>query len=88
MVLITMAHSSASELTTRRTLGKLFLNGRVVSGDGSIPTARQIIWRNIVKTLVLLIPPLMIVVLLTPNRQGLQDLAGSTLVIRRRDAEE
>jgi uncharacterized RDD family membrane protein YckC len=43
----------------------------------------MVLVRNSVKFLVLLVPPLVLVVLLNPHMQGLQDVAGRTLVVMR-----
>jgi uncharacterized RDD family membrane protein YckC len=81
MALITMLHSIPSELLSYRTLGKAILGGKVVSTDGGRPSALRMLIRNAVKILIVLVPPLGLIALVNPNRQGLNDLAGRTVVV-------
>jgi uncharacterized RDD family membrane protein YckC len=84
---LTMAHSAVGELIGRRSLGKALLGARVLSADGGTPRVAQLLLRNLVKYLVVLVPPLAVVMLTNPNVQGLDDLAGRTVVVGPRDED-
>jgi uncharacterized RDD family membrane protein YckC len=89
MVAITMLHSTVTELGWGRTIGKTMVGARLWSIDGRPPEAGRILLRNLLKLLVLLLPPLAILALMDPNLQGLNDLVGRTIVVRpRAEAEE
>ncbi len=81
MLGLTVVHSTVTELSTGRTLGKVLVGGRVVAADGSAPRARAILIRNMFKLLVLLIPVLAVVGLLNPHVQGLGDSMAGTVVV-------
>jgi len=53
----------------------------VIAVDGTRPTRRRLALRNLVKCLVIVVPPLAIITLLNPNLQGLDDLVGRTVVV-------
>lgn len=75
------------ELLIATTPGKFLFSCRVVNIDGARPNLRQIVARNVVRTLMVgigspgLIITLMTMVLLTRNRQRVGDLLADTLVI-------
>jgi uncharacterized RDD family membrane protein YckC len=81
MAAFTMAHSIPAEAFSRRTLGKAILGGHVVRADGGRPSVIRLLIRNAIKTVIVLVPPLGLIVLVNPNRQGLNDLAGRTVVV-------
>jgi uncharacterized RDD family membrane protein YckC len=86
MIGLTIAHGALTELVAGCTLGKKIVGAKVVAGDGSRPTARAIIVRNALKTIVLLIPVLAVFAILTPHVQGLGDQVAGTVVVRARAA--
>lgn len=75
------------ELVLASTPGKLLLGCRVLSLSGSRPTAVQSLWRNALRVLMVgLGPPgwivtLMMMVLVTRNRQRLGDVMAGTIVV-------
>ena len=81
---LTVAHGTLGELLTGRSLGKAVLGTRVVSADGLRAGLRQTLVRNVIKSLVLMLPPLAVFALLSPHQQGLGEQMSRTLVIRRR----
>jgi uncharacterized RDD family membrane protein YckC len=70
------------ELASGTSMGKGICGGRVRSTTGNALKARQVLVRNIVKALILLVPPLAILTLLHPNQQGLGDLMARTVIVR------
>jgi uncharacterized RDD family membrane protein YckC len=85
MACLTMAHSLPTEVITRRTLGKSLLGLRVAAAEGGDPSAIRLLVRNVMKWIIVLVPPLAVIALVNPNLQGLQDLLGRTVVIRLTD---
>ena len=81
MAVITVGHSTLTEMATGRTLGKMLLGGRVVGLDGSRPRPLAILIRNGFKMVVLLVPVLAVAALLNPNAQGLGDNLARTVVV-------
>jgi uncharacterized RDD family membrane protein YckC len=89
MTAITVAHSTLTEALGRPTLGKAIMRARVVATDGSRPALARVLVRNAVKAMIILLPPLVIIAFVSPNLQGLDDLAGRTVVVASAsDAEE
>jgi uncharacterized RDD family membrane protein YckC len=84
MVSITVVLSTVGELIWRRSPGKALVGGALVAIDGRPPEAGRILLRNLVKYLILLLPPLAVLALMDPNLQGLNDLVGRTVVVRRK----
>ncbi|MBT8486203.1 MAG: RDD family protein [Phycisphaerales bacterium] len=80
---LTIVHAGAGELFAGRTLGKLVLGLRVIHVGGGRPPSSLIVLRNAMKLVVVLVPPLAVVALTNPNWQGLDDLVGRTLVVRK-----
>ncbi len=86
---LTVAHTAALELIIGRSLGKLLVGARVVAAaDGGRPRTLAILARNAAKLLLLLVPVLVVVMAMNPNRQGIDDLLGRTIVVRRRARPE
>lgn len=83
-IALSVAHSAAGELLVQRSLGKILIGARVVSAGGGRPTVLALLVRNAVKALVLLVPVLVVVTAMNPNRQGIEDLAARTLVVAAR----
>lgn len=82
MVLVTIVWCLCWEYATGASPGKWLCGGRVRSTTDSPPGVRQLLIRNLVKGLVLLVPPLAVLTLLHPNQQGLGDLLARTVVVR------
>ncbi len=80
---IFIVYVTLSELFTMTTFGKAIFGARVCCADGSRPRPSQILFRNLVKCVYLVIPPLVIFILASPNLQGLGDLLSRTAVLRR-----
>lgn len=70
------------------TLGKRFMNCRVLSADGSAPTGRQILVRNIIRILIVGLGPsgilvtFMLMAMFSVNKQRLGDIMASTIVVQ------
>lgn len=80
-ILITVAHSALSEMLTGRTFGKALLASRVLDTSGVRASAKQILVRNALKIVVLVVPPLALFVFINPFRQRLGDLVARTMVV-------
>jgi uncharacterized RDD family membrane protein YckC len=87
MMAITAVYCGLFESIWSTTPGKWLMGGRVESLRQARPAFSMVLVRNSVKFLVLLVPPLGLVVLLNPHMQGLQDVAGRTLVVTREVGE-
>lgn len=85
MLGLTVAHCTIMELARGTTLGKLLVGASVMSMNGQPPSAGQILARNGVKLMVLIVPPLAIFILLNPHMQGFNDMAAQTVVLREAD---
>lgn len=83
MASITLGHSTFGELLWQRSLGKAMVGANIVAADGCPPGMGRILLRNLTKYLIVLIPPLAVLALMDPNLQGLDDLAGRTVVVRK-----
>ncbi|MFA7236477.1 MAG: RDD family protein [Phycisphaeraceae bacterium] len=79
---ILTAHVTLSEMLTGRSLGKWIMGCRVVTLTGSPPNVWQVLIRNLIRILELLLWPLLILAVLSPFRQRLGDLAARTVVVR------
>ncbi len=86
MLLITIIHCTLFEMTRGATLGKMLVGAGVMSVTGQWPNPRQVLARNGVKLMILIVPPLAIFVVLNPHMQGFNDMAARTVVLR--DADE
>lgn len=70
------------------TLGKRILNCRVLSADGTAPTARQILIRNAIRILIVglgtsgVLVTFMLLAMFTVNRQRLGDILANTIVVQ------
>jgi uncharacterized RDD family membrane protein YckC len=82
MALVTSAHSTATEMVTGASVGKLIAGIRAASTTGERPGLRNLLVRNAVKFVSLMLPPLAMVALLNPHLQGLHDLVAKTIVVR------
>lgn len=83
---LAMFHSTLTELFTGGSrggvsLGKAIMGARVVSVSGQRPKPHQIILRNLLKCLILIVPPLAVFALINPHLQGLSDIAAGTVVV-------
>ena len=82
LVLVTLAWCFLCERTTGTTPGKRIMRAAVRTCSGERPGTRAVLVRNIMKGLVLLVPPLVVLVLLHPYQQGIGDLMARTIVVR------
>jgi uncharacterized RDD family membrane protein YckC len=82
-----LAHTLVAELLTARTLGKWLLGLRVVAFDGTRARPQALVVRNVLRIMDLPLPAPMglvldiVIVLYSPYRQRLGDIAGATLVV-------
>ncbi|NJL31861.1 MAG: RDD family protein [Phycisphaerales bacterium] len=74
-------HTGLSELFTGRTLGKMICGLRVVNLQGQPPHLWQVLGRNALKVLDLVAWPLLILPIISPQRQRLGDMMAKTLVV-------
>ncbi len=74
-------HTTLTELFTGRTLGKMIFGLRVVNLRGSPPHLWQVLGRNGLKVLDLIAWPLLILPIISPQRQRLGDMVAKTLVV-------
>jgi uncharacterized RDD family membrane protein YckC len=81
MVGVAFVHMTLTEMIKGTTLGKALLGARVISNSGQRPDAKQVLIRNAVKVLILLVPVLAIFALLNPNLRGFNDLVARTVVV-------
>jgi len=82
LVLVTLVWCFLCERTTGTTPGKRIMRAAVRTCSGERPGTRAVLVRNIMKGLVLLVPPLVVLVLLHPYQQGIGDLMARTIVVR------
>jgi uncharacterized RDD family membrane protein YckC len=83
VIAVFVGHTTLSELFFARTLGKLITGLRTTALDGKRPRLWQLLVRGLLKTLDL-IPGAWLLLLLpviSPNRQRLGDLVGRTVVV-------
>ena len=79
-----LIHATAGEVLTGRTLGKYIMGVRIVGQMVDDVRAYEVVLRNIGKAVALAVPPLLLIVAMNPNLQGLGDIMGRTLVVRPR----
>ncbi len=79
-------HTLLGETFTGTTLGKRMMGLRVVNNEGGNLNVWQALVRNIVKPIELMAWPLLFLILLSPGRQRMGDLAAKTAVVRKADA--
>jgi uncharacterized RDD family membrane protein YckC len=79
-----IAHTAITEAIVGRSIGKILLGLRVIGYDGARPGVAQLLMRNVMRLLdvFMLMMPLLLVVL-SPTRQRIGDLASGTLVIQK-----
>jgi uncharacterized RDD family membrane protein YckC len=75
-----VVYTTAAELFTARTLGKAVFGLRVTDLAGKPPDAWQVLGRNLVRGLELLMPLLLVLPLISTWRQRLGDLIARTVV--------
>jgi len=82
-----IAYGVLTEAKFGATLGKMILKLRVINGQGTTPTLRQAALRNMIKLVELSWPPLVPILLLLPvitrNRQRLGDMMARTAVVEK-----
>jgi uncharacterized RDD family membrane protein YckC len=82
LVAVTVIWCAAFEFTLGWTPGKRLFGACVRTTLGGRPGMRAIVVRNVMKGLVLLVPPLVVLAMLHPNQQGIGDLMARTIVVR------
>ena len=82
LVMVTLAWCFLCERSTGTTPGKRIMGAAVRTCSGERPGTRAVLVRNIMKGLVLLVPPLVVLALLHPYQQGIGDLMARTIVVR------
>ncbi|MDG2292455.1 MAG: RDD family protein [Phycisphaerales bacterium] len=82
LVAVTVVWCITFESTVGWTPGKRLFGACVRTTLGGRPSLRAIVVRNVIKALVLLVPPLAVLAVLHPNQQGLGDLMARTIVVR------
>ena len=75
------AHTFVTELFTARTVGKALMGLRVSTMSGQQPMLWQVFMRNIMKPFELFSWPLLVMPLISPNRQRLGDLVARTVIV-------
>lgn len=88
VALFTAMHCAATEVASGTTLGKFLVGAKVVRMDGSRPRRLSLLIRNLVKLLVMLVPPLALIVFFNPHMQGMADLIARTVVVHPGEATE
>lgn len=78
---ICLVHSFICEVLWGKTLGKWLLNCKVIHIAGHKANILQILIRNTMKGIAIIVPPLSIFIYLNPARQRIGDLAARTIVI-------
>lgn len=81
MLGLTMTHSLLGELWKATTLGKAILGARVITSEGGRPGVKQIVIRNMLKLVILLIPPLGLLMIRNPYLQGIPEMKSHTVVV-------
>lgn len=81
--LIFAVYATASELWMCATLGKRIVGAQVASVDGRPCVRWRIVVRNLVRVIEFALPGVLLLVVLTRNRQRFGDLAAGTIVIAR-----
>lgn len=81
MLGLTMTHSLLGELWKATTMGKAIIGARVITCEGQRPGMKQIFIRNMLKALILLIPPLGLLMIRNPYLQGLPEIKSRTVVV-------
>ncbi|HEX8341723.1 MAG TPA: RDD family protein [Tepidisphaeraceae bacterium] len=77
-----VGHTAVAEALGGRSIGKLLLGLRVVAYDGGPPDRTRLVMRNVLRLVdIAMIVPLLLI-LLSPTRQRIGDLACGTLVVR------
>lgn len=87
MIGVAIIHGTMTELVARTTLGKSLLGIRITNAEGDAPAPAQILLRNVLKGMILLIPPLAVFMLLNPYMQGVNDLLARTFVVQSKPVE-
>jgi uncharacterized RDD family membrane protein YckC len=80
-IAVTVLHTTVSEVVWSQTLGKRLLGLRAVGPDGSDVGWWRAVVRGLTRPLELMLPWLLLVMVVGPNRQRLGELATQTLVV-------
>ena len=87
MVTVGMAFSLFGELLFSTSLGKALLGVKVMTTTGQKPSVWQTLSRNVLKLMVLFIPPLGVLMMRSHQLRGLPEIKSGTLVVRKQDPE-
>lgn len=79
-------HTALSEWRWGCSLGKRVLRLHVLDASTLRPQASQILLRNLLKVLDLIVPPLLVILVVSPYRQRLGDLVAQTIVVSAKGA--
>ncbi len=81
MIAVAFVHATAMESVSGASMGKRLLRLRVQKDDGATLGPGRTVVRNLGKSLMLAAPPLAVIMVLNPNRQGIGDLLARALVV-------
>jgi uncharacterized RDD family membrane protein YckC len=81
-------HTLIAELICGQSIGKMIFGLRVVNADGETPKAAAILLRNILRIVDVTLTLPLLLVLITPLRQRVGDIVGSTVVIAKDAGDE
>jgi uncharacterized RDD family membrane protein YckC len=76
-----LLYTTLTELLLGKTVGKMILGLKIVGLDGAAPTRSMIVRRNLLRITDLPPSPMLLLVLLSPLRQRVGDIAAGTLVV-------
>jgi len=80
VIVLFVGHTVVAEAIWGQSLGKRLVGVRVVDMAGQRPRLWQVLGRNVLKALDLIVPPLLVMLVISPLRQRLGDLVTETLV--------
>jgi len=86
-ILLLVLHTCVAEAVWGRSLGKALIGLRVVDVQGQRPRVWQLLVRNGLKTLDLIVFFLLALAILPPRHQRLGDLVAGTMVVEKAEAE-
>jgi uncharacterized RDD family membrane protein YckC len=81
-------HTLLAELICGQTIGKMIFGLRVVNTDGQAPKPAAILLRNILRIVDVTLTLPLLLVLITPLRQRVGDIVGSTVVVAKDAGDE
>lgn len=81
LVVLTLLHTTISEMAKGTTLGKAMLGARVITYTGEKPTMKQVLIRALGKLMTFMVLPAAAIALFSRIAQGLDDLLAHTIVV-------